>query len=281
MIARRIENLLELDYPRDSCGSSSPPTPRPIAPKRSLCSTRASPSSRNPRGGKVAAQDRAVRETEQRDPGVLGRERDVVARRAAPARRAFADPDVAYVCGQLRILQADGSNREGLYWRYEMGVRGRRIAARLGHGRQRLDLRRAAQRLRRGRSPLRARPVAAVPDGAARPARGLRARGARLGEADAVQRDRVPPQGADVRALLADRPAREDAAPARPAVRARGLLHRLLRYGSGLLHVVLLATSIALCGARLRLRLRAAAQLALFAGGACFGCRDRAATTRS
>ena len=38
--------------------------------------------------------------------------------------RAFADPDVAYVCGQLRILAADGSNREGVYWRYEMGVRG-------------------------------------------------------------------------------------------------------------------------------------------------------------
>jgi hypothetical protein len=37
--------------------------------------------------------------------------------------RPFADPAVAYVCGQLRILAADGSNREGLYWRYELGVR--------------------------------------------------------------------------------------------------------------------------------------------------------------
>ena len=32
----------------------------------------------------------------------------------------FADPDVAYVCGQLVLEAADGSNREGLYWRYEM-----------------------------------------------------------------------------------------------------------------------------------------------------------------
>jgi cellulose synthase/poly-beta-1,6-N-acetylglucosamine synthase-like glycosyltransferase len=35
----------------------------------------------------------------------------------------FADPDVAYVCGQLRILDAAGGNKEGLYWRYEMSVR--------------------------------------------------------------------------------------------------------------------------------------------------------------
>ena len=35
----------------------------------------------------------------------------------------FADPDVAYVCGQLRLEAADGSNREGVYWRYELGLR--------------------------------------------------------------------------------------------------------------------------------------------------------------
>src|SRR5205814_1002449 len=29
----------------------------------------------------------------------------------------------AYVCGQLRLRAADGSNKEGLYWRYEMAVR--------------------------------------------------------------------------------------------------------------------------------------------------------------
>jgi hypothetical protein len=37
--------------------------------------------------------------------------------------RPFVDPDVAYVCGQLKILDADGSNKEGMYWRYEMAVR--------------------------------------------------------------------------------------------------------------------------------------------------------------
>ena len=37
--------------------------------------------------------------------------------------RPFADPDVAYVCGQVRFQRRDGTNREGLYWRYEMWLR--------------------------------------------------------------------------------------------------------------------------------------------------------------
>ena len=44
--------------------------------------------------------------------------------------RAFADPDVAYVCGQLRILDAEGGNKEGVYWTYEM--RQRAAESRLG-----------------------------------------------------------------------------------------------------------------------------------------------------
>ena len=77
----------------------------------------------NPRGGKVAAQDRAVRETES----------EIVAFSDANATwapdalrrlvRSFADAEVAYVCGQLRLEAPEGSNKEGLYWRYEMGVR--------------------------------------------------------------------------------------------------------------------------------------------------------------
>jgi len=75
------------------------------------------------RGGKVAAQNRAVRETQS----------DVVAFSDANATWApdalrklvanLADPEVAYVCGQLRLEAADGSYREGLYWRYEMKLR--------------------------------------------------------------------------------------------------------------------------------------------------------------
>jgi hypothetical protein len=39
--------------------------------------------------------------------------------------RNFADPDVGYVCGQLRLRRADGTNLEGTYWRYEVWLRER------------------------------------------------------------------------------------------------------------------------------------------------------------
>jgi cellulose synthase/poly-beta-1,6-N-acetylglucosamine synthase-like glycosyltransferase len=124
VIARRLENLLELDYPPDKLqivvtSDASTDRTEEIAlqyPGVTVVS--------NPRGGKVAAQDRAARQTE----GEILAFSDANATWSPDALRqlvrAFADPDVAYVCGQLRILQADGSNREGLYWRYEMGVRG-------------------------------------------------------------------------------------------------------------------------------------------------------------
>jgi cellulose synthase/poly-beta-1,6-N-acetylglucosamine synthase-like glycosyltransferase len=37
--------------------------------------------------------------------------------------RNFADPEVGYVCGRLRLERADGSNREGAYWRFELALR--------------------------------------------------------------------------------------------------------------------------------------------------------------
>jgi cellulose synthase/poly-beta-1,6-N-acetylglucosamine synthase-like glycosyltransferase len=123
VIARRLENLLGLDYPREklelvvSSDASSDRTEE-IAlqyPGVRVVS--------NPRGGKVAAQDRAVRQA----AGEIVAFSDANCTWSPDALRklvrAFADPDVAYVCGQLRILAADGSNREGVYWRYEMGVR--------------------------------------------------------------------------------------------------------------------------------------------------------------
>ena len=35
----------------------------------------------------------------------------------------FADPRVGYVCGEVRLLTEEGTNQEGLYWRYEMALR--------------------------------------------------------------------------------------------------------------------------------------------------------------
>ncbi|HUZ84231.1 MAG TPA: glycosyltransferase family 2 protein [Gaiellales bacterium] len=78
------------------------------------------------RGGKVAAQDRAVRETSGEvvafgDANVTW-EPDALRRLV----RAFADPDVGMVCGGVRLVNpAGGTNQEGVYWRYEMWLRER------------------------------------------------------------------------------------------------------------------------------------------------------------
>jgi cellulose synthase/poly-beta-1,6-N-acetylglucosamine synthase-like glycosyltransferase len=75
------------------------------------------------RGGKVAAQNAAV----EKATGTLLAFADANSAwepgAAAKLAAAFADPDVAYACGQLRLESPDGDNQEGLYWRYEMKLR--------------------------------------------------------------------------------------------------------------------------------------------------------------
>lgn len=76
-----------------------------------------------PRGGKVAALNAAVK----RSSGELLAFADANSRWHPEALRhltaRFADPRVGYACGQVRFEDADGDNQEGLYWRYEMAVR--------------------------------------------------------------------------------------------------------------------------------------------------------------
>jgi cellulose synthase/poly-beta-1,6-N-acetylglucosamine synthase-like glycosyltransferase len=122
VIERRIHNLLELDYPREKLeivvdsDASSDRTDE-------LAAAAGARVVRNGRGGKVAAQDRAVRETESEIVAFS----DANAVWAPDALRklvgAFADPKVAYVCGRLNITDDDGRNKEGVYWRYELVVR--------------------------------------------------------------------------------------------------------------------------------------------------------------
>ena len=112
VIERRVSNLLALDYPAEKLqvvvtSDASTDGTEEIAERAGARVVR------NRRGGKVAAQDRAVRETES----------EVVAFSDANATwapdalrklvRNFADPDVAYVCGRLRLEHADGGNRKG------------------------------------------------------------------------------------------------------------------------------------------------------------------------
>jgi glycosyltransferase involved in cell wall biosynthesis len=124
VIDRRLRNLLELDYPpekldivvaSDASADRTDEIAESFAPRVRLV--------RAPRGGKVAAQNLAVRETDA----------EVVAFSDANATwahdalrklvRNFADPEVAYVFGRLNLQDAAGGNREGLYWRYETWLR--------------------------------------------------------------------------------------------------------------------------------------------------------------
>jgi hypothetical protein len=122
-ITARVANLLALDYPRErlevivACdGSPDDTAPRARDAGADLVLEL-------PRGGKVRAQDAAV----ERARGQIVAFGDANARWERGALRAlvapFADPRVGYVCGQLRLLDAGGTNQEGLYWRYEMALR--------------------------------------------------------------------------------------------------------------------------------------------------------------
>src|SRR5262249_60584611 len=74
---------------------------------------------RCPRGGKVAAQNRAVASS----GGEILAFTDANAQWRPDALRLlvrnFADTDVAYVCGGHFYETSDGTNREGTYWRFE------------------------------------------------------------------------------------------------------------------------------------------------------------------
>jgi cellulose synthase/poly-beta-1,6-N-acetylglucosamine synthase-like glycosyltransferase len=127
VIERRIENLLELDYPPgrvDIVVASDGSTDRTDELVEAI-------SRREPRvgllrchrGGKVAAQNHAVGET----TGEIIAFSDANASWDRQALRSlvrnFGDADVAYVCGRMELARPDGSNREGLYWRYELFLR--------------------------------------------------------------------------------------------------------------------------------------------------------------
>ena len=127
VIGRRVENLLELDYPAERLEivvASDGSTDRTDAIVDEIAAREPRVRLlRCPREGKVAAQHRSVRETSS----------DVLAFTDANTEwkpdalrmlvRNLADPEVGYVCGQLRLESPDGANLEGLYWRYEVWVR--------------------------------------------------------------------------------------------------------------------------------------------------------------
>jgi cellulose synthase/poly-beta-1,6-N-acetylglucosamine synthase-like glycosyltransferase len=274
VIERRLENLLDLDYPpsqveivvaSDASGDRTDELVRAVAaeePRVRLLEC--------PRGGKVAAQNRAVAQSRA----------DVVAFTDANATWSpdalrhlvanLADPEVAYVCGQLKLQRADGSNREGTYWRYELRLR--EAESRLGsitggNG--------SIYALRRERyvevDPRWGHdlsfPYRMVQDGyraVYEPAAVAFEKPTPTNETEYRRKVRmfehcweVTLRGSMLRRLP-------------PLYLAEIVSHRLLRYGSGLLHVALAGANLALVGAGLVYWLALAAQIA-FAGAALAG----------
>jgi glycosyltransferase involved in cell wall biosynthesis len=127
VIAEKVGNVLALDYPRellevivacDGCADQTAELARRAGADLVL---------ELPRGGKIRAQDAAV----ERARGELVAFSDANSLWEPDAARAlagaFADPRVGYACGRVAFVQAasgrDGSNQEGVYWRYELAVR--------------------------------------------------------------------------------------------------------------------------------------------------------------
>jgi len=123
VIAARVDNLRQLDYPEGrlevlvACDGS------PDATAARAREAGADLVLELPRGGKIRAQDAAV----ERAGGEIVAFSDANVRWDPGALRAlvdaFADQRVGYVCGDVRFVNERGNNQEGLYWRYEMALR--------------------------------------------------------------------------------------------------------------------------------------------------------------
>jgi hypothetical protein len=127
VIAGKVANALALDWPRDRLelivavdGGAEADADGTAARARDAG---ADPVLELPRMGKYRAQDAAVEAASGEllafsdanaiwEPGALG-----------ALAAAFADPDVGYACGQVRFVNEAGTNQEGLYWRYDMWLR--------------------------------------------------------------------------------------------------------------------------------------------------------------
>jgi cellulose synthase/poly-beta-1,6-N-acetylglucosamine synthase-like glycosyltransferase len=265
VIGRRVQNLLDLDYPPDrlkvvvaSDGSEDGTAAAVHALADSDARVRLV---ERPRAGKVAAQDAVVAETESEivafsDANSLWG-RDALRKLV----RSFADPEVGYVCGRLELERSDGTSREPLYWRYELWIR--ESESRLGgitggngaiYAVRREDYRESDPRLghdlgfpyvlaQRGRRAV-YDPEALAFEKAARDSE------------DELGR-RVRMQSQSWLHILSGRMLR----PAEPLFLAQLVSHRVLRNSSGVLHIALLGASVALAGRAPVYRLALAAQV--------------------
>ncbi len=127
VIGEKVANALALTYPRErleiivACDGCTDATARRAR------EAGADVVLELPRGGKVRAQDKAVERA--RGEVVAFSDANAAWERQALAAllEAFEDPRVGYACGQVRYLAAaggsDATSQENLYWRYELEVR--------------------------------------------------------------------------------------------------------------------------------------------------------------
>src|SRR5256714_9237196 len=127
VIRRRLENLLELDYPdgrleivvtSDASDDRTDEIVAGIAESEPRISLR-----RRERAGKLPGLNRTVAESEREIVAFTDANTTWAPDALTKLVRNFADDDTAYVCGRLTLLSPDGANREGIYWRYELLLR--------------------------------------------------------------------------------------------------------------------------------------------------------------
>jgi hypothetical protein len=124
VIAAKVRDALGQEYPRDRLEVIVASDGSTDATVRRAREAGADVVLDLPRGGKVRAQD----------AGVERARHDILAFSDANARWApdalghlvapFSRPDTGYACGLVRFVGGDGTNQEGVYWRYETWVRG-------------------------------------------------------------------------------------------------------------------------------------------------------------
>jgi glycosyltransferase involved in cell wall biosynthesis len=250
VIGRRLENLLALDYPAERLEivvSSDASDDRTDAIVEGVAAREPRVSLlRWERGGKLPGLNKTVAATEGDVVAFTDANTTWAPDALAKLVRNFADDDVAYVCGRLTLQMAEGANREGVYWRYELWLRGSesRLGSITGGNGSIYAIRRSDYVEAPFGHDLSFPPLAVK--------RGRRA----VYEPEAIAHEKPTPESADefrrkVRMLpwswgflLSGKSLRGV-----PPLYALELVsHRHLRYASGALHVVLLGTNVALVG---------------------------------
>jgi cellulose synthase/poly-beta-1,6-N-acetylglucosamine synthase-like glycosyltransferase len=265
VIAQRVENALAVDYPADrleivvTSDGSTDGTREEVG----RFAERGVRLVANPRAGKTAAQNAAVRETTSEVLAFSDANSIWEADALRLLVRNLADPEVGYVSGRLRFADPEGgSTTEGLYWRYELWLRAQESqlgSITAGNGaiyavRRSAYLELGPQYSHDIAFPFRLRrlglrsvyePAAVCTESAAASTGAEWGRKVRMLSRswwDMVRGGMLDPRGQGV------------------VYYVELISHRLLRYASGLLHLVLLASSAALAPSSAAARVLLAAQ---------------------